>query len=222
MEENINQSYYTSDNSNKENSEVVVFPDEVDVFVKIEDEKVYVKIQRRHQDTHSPPPFIQVSNKYTEHTLHDLVYVKIQRRHQDTHSPPPFIQCDRSAPESEVLLARQNLTISETWMEDSIPVNVPGFDLRSSYNTAKRRQIVTTSSVEVSSSSRKAVGVAIYCNNYSFTDCNRVNIEISEINLEMTDAKAGDVCLVNVKANGIFKFISRVCVHLFLHSVSRN
>ncbi|GFY26278.1 helitron_like_N domain-containing protein [Trichonephila clavipes] len=63
------------------------------------------------------------------------------------------LQCDRSSPESEVLLVRQNLAISETWMEDFIPVNVPGFDLRSSNNTAKRRQIGTASSVAVSSSS---------------------------------------------------------------------
>ncbi|GFR23892.1 hypothetical protein TNCT_359221 [Trichonephila clavata] len=39
-------------------------------------------------------------------------------------------------------------------------VNVPGFDLRSYCNTAKRRQIATTSSLVLSSSSsRKAVGV---------------------------------------------------------------
>ncbi|GFV98824.1 hypothetical protein TNCV_2913411 [Trichonephila clavipes] len=50
-------------------------------------------------------------------------------------------------------------------MEDSMPVNVPGFDLRSSYNTAKRRQIATTSSVAVSlSSSRKTSRIAIYRN----------------------------------------------------------
>ncbi|GFT24230.1 uncharacterized protein TNCV_2064591 [Trichonephila clavipes] len=93
-------------------------------------------------------------------------------------------------------------------MEDSMPVNLPGFDLRSSYNTAKRRQIATTSSVVVASSScRKADGVAIYRNINSFTDCNRVNIDSLEINLGMKDAKAGDVCLLNVKVNGIFKFI---------------
>ncbi|GFT35969.1 hypothetical protein TNCV_4342791 [Trichonephila clavipes] len=73
--------------------------------------------------------------------------------------------------------------------------NVPGFDLRSSYNTTKCRQIANSSSVAVSSSSRKAVGIAIYRNINMFTDCNRVNIEISGINL------------VNGKVNGIFKFI---------------
>ncbi|GFX79637.1 uncharacterized protein TNCV_826251 [Trichonephila clavipes] len=41
----------------------------------------------------------------------------------------------RSAPESEVLLARQDLAISEAWMEDSMPMNVLGFDLRSYCNT---------------------------------------------------------------------------------------
>ncbi|GFT10416.1 uncharacterized protein TNCV_3190971 [Trichonephila clavipes] len=75
-------------------------------------------------------------------------------------------------------------------MEDSMPVNVLGFDLRSSYNTSKLRQIATSSLVAVSSSSRKAVGVAIYRNITSFTDCNRVNIYILEINLGMKDAKA--------------------------------
>ncbi|GFV10596.1 putative mariner transposase [Trichonephila clavipes] len=56
--------------------------------------------------------------------------------------PIKHLQCNRSAQELEVLLVRQNLAISETWMEDSMPVNVPGFDLRSSYNTTKHRQIV--------------------------------------------------------------------------------
>ncbi|GFW75424.1 hypothetical protein TNCV_4426081 [Trichonephila clavipes] len=58
---------------------------------------------------------------------------------------------------SEVLLVRQNLAISKTWMEDSMPVNVPGFDLRSSYNTTKCRQIATTSSVVVASSSSRHI-----------------------------------------------------------------
>ncbi|GFU91499.1 uncharacterized protein TNCV_2542671 [Trichonephila clavipes] len=85
-------------------------------------------------------------------------------------------------------------------MEDSMPVNVPGFDLRSFYNTTKRRPIATASSVVVALlSSRKAGGVAIYRNINSFTDCNRVNIDISEIKLGMKDTKDGDVCLVNVK-----------------------
>ncbi|GFX44725.1 hypothetical protein TNCV_2428091 [Trichonephila clavipes] len=33
------------------------------------------------------------------------------------------LQYERSAPVSEVLLARHNLAISETWVEDSMPVN---------------------------------------------------------------------------------------------------
>ncbi|GFW09422.1 hypothetical protein TNCV_3995291 [Trichonephila clavipes] len=75
-------------------------------------------------------------------------------------------------------------------MEDSMPVNVPGFNLRSSYNTAKRRKIATTSSVVIASSSnRKAGGVTIYRNMNSFIDCNRVNIDILEINLGMKDTK---------------------------------
>ncbi|GFT58708.1 hypothetical protein TNCV_1360721 [Trichonephila clavipes] len=74
-------------------------------------------------------------------------------------------------------------------MKDSTSVNAPGFDLKSSYNTSKRRQIATTSSVAVSSSSsRKANGVAMYRNIHSYTDCNRVNIGISEIILRMKDA----------------------------------
>ncbi|GFQ77620.1 uncharacterized protein TNCT_180991 [Trichonephila clavata] len=100
-------------------------------------------------------------------------------------------------------------------MEDSMPVNKPGFGLRSYCNTAKCRQIETTSSVaESSSSSHKADSVAMYRNINSFTDCNRVNNDISEINLRMKDAKTGDVCLVNVKVNGIFKFkLRRVYIH---------
>ncbi|GFR28018.1 hypothetical protein TNCT_93001 [Trichonephila clavata] len=88
-------------------------------------------------------------------------------------------------------------------MEDFMPVNVPGFDLIY-FNTAKRRQIATTSSVAVSSaSSRKAGAVAIYHIN-SFTDYKRVNSDISEINLGMKDAKAGDLCLlVVVRVNAI-------------------
>lgn len=106
------------------------------------------------------------------------------------------------------------LAISETWMEDFKPVQVPGFDLRSYRNTAKRRQIATTSSAAVSSSSsRIAGGVAIYRNINSFTDCNRVNIDISEMNLQIKDPKVGDVCLVNVTVNGIFKFILG-CVYI--------
>ncbi|GFV07719.1 uncharacterized protein TNCV_4942211 [Trichonephila clavipes] len=126
-----------------------------------------------------------------------------------------IVMSDRSAPEKEALLARQNLATSKTWMEDSMPVNVPGFDMGSSYNTAKRRQIATSSSVAVSSSSsRKAGGVAIYRNINSVTDCNRVNIDISEISLGRKEAKAGDVCLVNEKVNVIFKFIlGCVCIH---------
>ncbi|GFR05770.1 hypothetical protein TNCT_251431 [Trichonephila clavata] len=84
------------------------------------------------------------------------------------------------------------LSISETWMEDSMPVNVPGFDPRSYCNTAKHRQIATTSSVTVSSpsSSRKTCGIAIYCNINTFADCNRVNTDISDINLGMKEVKA--------------------------------
>ncbi|GFT22441.1 pro-Pol polyprotein [Trichonephila clavipes] len=78
-------------------------------------------------------------------------------------------------------------------MEDLMAANVPAFDTRSSYNTAKLRQIETTSSVEISSSSssssRKAVGVAIYRNINSFTDCYRLNINILEINLGRKDPK---------------------------------
>ncbi|GFS83070.1 hypothetical protein TNCV_1286901 [Trichonephila clavipes] len=66
----------------------------------------------------------------------------------------------------------------------------PGFDLRSYCNTAKLRKITTSTSVPVASSSRKAVGVTIYRNINSFTDCNRVNIDVSEVNLEMKHAKA--------------------------------
>ncbi|GFW45056.1 helitron_like_N domain-containing protein [Trichonephila clavipes] len=104
--------------------------------------------------------------------------------------PIEHLQCGRSALASEVLLERQNLAISETWMEDSMPVNVPGFDLRSSNNNTKLRQIAASSSVAVSSSSRKDVGVAIHRSINSFTDCNRVNLDISEINLGMKDPKA--------------------------------
>ncbi|GFW80210.1 hypothetical protein TNCV_461171 [Trichonephila clavipes] len=57
-----------------------------------------------------------------------------------------YLQCDKSTPKLEVLLARQNLAISETWMEETMPVNVPGFDLRSYSNTAKSGQIATVSS----------------------------------------------------------------------------
>ncbi|GFQ82124.1 uncharacterized protein TNCT_445041 [Trichonephila clavata] len=76
-----------------------------------------------------------------------------------------------------------------------MPVNLPGFYLISYCNTTKRRQIETTSSMAVSSSSScKADGVAIYRNINSFTDCSRINIGISKINLGMKDAKAGNVC----------------------------
>ncbi|GFR29805.1 hypothetical protein TNCT_367831 [Trichonephila clavata] len=76
-----------------------------------------------------------------------------------------------------------------------MPVNVLGFDLRSYCKTAKRRQMATTSSVAVSSSSssRKASGVAIYRNINSFTDCNRVKIDISENYLGSKDEKAVDM-----------------------------
>ncbi|GFS69406.1 hypothetical protein TNCV_4012031 [Trichonephila clavipes] len=48
-------------------------------------------------------------------------------------------------------------------MDDTMPVNVPGSDLKSYCNTAKRRPIATTSSVVLSSSSsHKAAGVTIY------------------------------------------------------------
>ncbi|GFW34636.1 uncharacterized protein TNCV_952641 [Trichonephila clavipes] len=75
-------------------------------------------------------------------------------------------------------------------MEDSMQVNVSGSDLRLYCNNAKRRQIETASLVAVSLSSRRnASGVAIYRNINSFTDCNRVNIYFSEINLGMKDAQ---------------------------------
>ncbi|GFT95262.1 uncharacterized protein TNCV_3325801 [Trichonephila clavipes] len=96
------------------------------------------------------------------------------------------LQCDRSSPKSEILLARQNLAISEIWMEDCMIMNVLGFDLRSSYNTARSRQIATTSSVAVlsSSSNRKAGGVTAYRNINSFTYCNRVNIDLGKLTWE--------------------------------------
>ncbi|GFW66554.1 helitron_like_N domain-containing protein [Trichonephila clavipes] len=112
--------------------------------------------------------------------------------------PIELLQCGRCAQDLEVLPARQNLPISETWMEDSLSVDVLDFDLRLYCNTGKRRQIATTSSIAVSlSSSHKAGGVAIYRHINSFTHCNRVNIDIPEINLGMKIAKAVDVCLVN-------------------------
>ncbi|GFV64293.1 transposable element Tc3 transposase [Trichonephila clavipes] len=72
-----------------------------------------------------------------------------------------------------------------------MPANVPSFYLRSYCNTAKIRQIATTSSDVVTlSSSRKAGGIAIYRTINNFTVCNRVNIDISEINLGTKDARA--------------------------------
>ncbi|GFX29503.1 hypothetical protein TNCV_4775771 [Trichonephila clavipes] len=118
------------------------------------------------------------------------------------------LQCDRSALESEVLLERQNLAISETWMEDSMAVNVPGFDLRSPLMillSADKLQLHHRWYIIIFKS--QSGGVTIYSNINSFTDCNRVNFDISNINLGMKDAKAGDVCLANVKVNGTFRFI---------------
>ncbi|GFX98776.1 hypothetical protein TNCV_1503521 [Trichonephila clavipes] len=71
--------------------------------------------------------------------------------------PIQHLQRDISAPESEALLVRQNLGISETWIKDSMPVNELSSDLRSYCNTAKRRQIAATSSVVVSSSSSRHI-----------------------------------------------------------------
>uniref|UniRef100_T1IBU2 Uncharacterized protein n=1 Tax=Rhodnius prolixus TaxID=13249 RepID=T1IBU2_RHOPR len=68
--------------------------------------------------------------------------------------------------------------------------------------------------------SRKAGGVTIYRNINSFTDCHRVNIDISEIYLEMKDAKAGDVCLVNEKGQWHLQIRTRVCVYPSGHRVS--
>ncbi|GFV80228.1 hypothetical protein TNCV_1477901 [Trichonephila clavipes] len=104
---------------------------------------------------------------------------------QSLFAPSEYISTDSIINRSDYLV------ISDTWMNDSMPVNVPDFDLRSDCNSAKRRQIATTSLVAVSSSSsRKAGGVAIYCNISNFTDCNSVSINILGINLEMKDTKA--------------------------------
>ncbi|GFX22729.1 hypothetical protein TNCV_2994621 [Trichonephila clavipes] len=65
-------------------------------------------------------------------------------------------------------------------MEDSMPVNGPGFDLNSYCNTAKRKQIATTS-LTVVSSSRKGGGIAMHRNINSFADCSRVNIDIRKL-----------------------------------------
>ncbi|GFR01381.1 hypothetical protein TNCT_596151 [Trichonephila clavata] len=45
-----------------------------------------------------------------------------------------------------IIIRSDCLTISENWMEDSLPMNVPGFDLKSYCNAANRRQIATSSS----------------------------------------------------------------------------
>ncbi|GFV79818.1 hypothetical protein TNCV_1726431 [Trichonephila clavipes] len=70
-------------------------------------------------------------------------------------------------------------------MDDSMPVNVPGFDLRLYCNTSPREDKLQPSSVAVSSSCHKAGGVATYRNINHFTGYNRINIDILEINLTM-------------------------------------
>ena len=52
-----------------------------------------------------------------------------------------------------IIKRSEYLAYSETWIENSMPVNVPGFDLRSYCKTAKNRQIATTSSIAATSSS---------------------------------------------------------------------
>ena len=77
-----------------------------------------------------------------------------------------------------------------------MPMNVPGFHLRSYCNNAKNIQIATTSSVAVSSSSsRKAGGVAIYCNINRFIDYSNEPLTVLELmaHLKMKYAKAGDI-----------------------------
>ncbi|GFT66814.1 hypothetical protein TNCV_86991 [Trichonephila clavipes] len=92
------------------------------------------------------------------------------------------------------------LAINRTWMDFFMSVNLSGFDLRSYCNIAKRRQIATTSSVAVSSLSIcKAVGVTIYHSINGYTNYNRVNIDISKINLGMKDTKAVWGCLSSIR-----------------------
>ncbi|GFT19400.1 helitron_like_N domain-containing protein [Trichonephila clavipes] len=63
--------------------------------------------------------------------------------------------------------------VAKTPREDSMRVNVPGFNLRPYCNAAKRRQIATISSVVSSSSSRKAGGIVMCRDINSFTNCNK-------------------------------------------------
>uniref|UniRef100_T1HS85 Helically-extended SH3 domain-containing protein n=1 Tax=Rhodnius prolixus TaxID=13249 RepID=T1HS85_RHOPR len=77
-----------------------------------------------------------------------------------------------------------------------------------------RLRLERASQEQSNGKSRKAGGAVIYRNINSFTDYNRVNIDISEIYLEMKDAKAGDVCLVNEKGQWHLQIRTRVCVYI--------
>ena len=124
-----------------------------------------------------------------------------------------------------IIKRSEYLAYSETWIENSMPVNVPGFDLRSYCKTAKNRQIATTSSVAIwSSSSRKTGGVSIY-RNIRLTDCNKVNIDVRIIvgnSFKLNTQKlVVYIYLVNVKANASSNRTG-ICVYTLGHSVSRN
>ena len=116
-----------------------------------------------------------------------VLIITINVQNLVTHSEDISTDTITNQPKSEYQ------AISGTWMENFLSVNVLGFDLRSQRNTATKRQIATTSSVAMSlSSSHKADGVVLY-RNLNSSDCDRVDIDMSDIHYEIKDAKSGDV-----------------------------
>ena len=103
----------------------------------------------------------------------------------------------------KISLTIQSSTDWNIWQPAKLEWKIPCFGLTLYCNTVKNRQIATTPSIAISSSvSRRAVEVDIA------SIASLIVIELiltwellSEIHLKIKDTRAGDICLVNVKAS---------------------
>lgn len=107
------------------------------------------------------------------------------------------------------LMKSDVLVMTETWMSDSEPVNIEGFEL-----VAGRNQSTVSESEghETARARRAAGGVAIYRRLTSNLNCSPMEIQITDRH-QVQDSRVGDISLIEVFLNQQKFILGAVYIH---------
>jgi hypothetical protein len=169
-----------------------------------------IKDEYAHMNKHGLPTLAKrashfcwrVSSSEVTEIAPDVRSLHLRDREYDTDNPRQLILIVTTISANAVdlisdtvLVASDCLAISETWMDDSRPVQLHGFKIKTCRNTAIQR-----SSNQPSTSSDRptrvsaAGGVALYRNVDSVTECRLDHA----IELQLRARTVGDVCLLDI------------------------